>query len=61
MATSDDHLIQEPNVDVTRDGDLVSFELRGTKYEMGSSEDEKIGTKFLAIGRQGEDRESLLQ
>lgn len=59
MTGSDDHLIQEATVSISRDGDIVSFELQGTEYEMRSSEAEKIGTELLAIGRHGEDHEAV--
>jgi hypothetical protein len=45
MTDSNDHLIQEATVSLSRDGDIVSFELQGTELQ---------GT-----GRHGEDHEAV--
>jgi len=45
MTGSDDHLVREANVSISRDGDIVSFELQRTE--------------LLAIGRHGEDHEAV--
>ena len=45
MTDSNDHLIQEATVSLSRDGDTVSFELQGTER--------------LLTGRYGEDHEAV--
>jgi hypothetical protein len=45
MTDSNDHLIQEATVSISRDGDTVSFELQGTELR--------------ATGRHGEDHEAV--
>lgn len=45
MTDSDDHLIQKSNVSISRDGDIVSFELQGTG--------------LLGTGRHGEEHEAV--
>jgi hypothetical protein len=45
MTDSDDHLIREANVSVSRDGDIVSVELQETELK--------------TIGRHSEDHEAV--
>jgi hypothetical protein len=59
MTDGDNLLVREATVDITRRGDIVSIVLQGEEYQMEASEAEKIGTELLAIGRHGEDHESV--